>query len=60
MAKRKRTKLKHGTNAAAKPRAEVRLHKAPWDMGADGPANAARESVIADASEPEVCNRRKT
>jgi len=54
MAKRKRTKLKHGTNATAKPRAEVRLHNAPWDMGADGPANAARESVIADASEPEV------
>lgn len=54
MAKAKKRRLKHGTKATAQPRQKVRVHPAPWDMGADGPANRARDSVVMDASEPEV------
>ena len=54
MAAKKKRRLKHGTKALAKPRSKVRLQPTPWDMGADGPANKARESEIVDASDPEV------
>lgn len=54
MAKTKKRRLKHGTKATAKPRSAVRLNPAPWDMGADGPANKARASAVMDAGEPEI------
>lgn len=51
---RRRTKLKKGTNAKAQPRALVSVASSPWDMGATGPANRARESRIEDGVDPEV------
>lgn len=54
MAAKKRRRLKHGTKATAKPRAQVRLNPAPWDMGADGPASRSRESDVVEAADPEV------
>lgn len=53
MTKRK-AKLKRGTRDLAKPRSQVRLMPCPWDFGATGPANRARESEIVDAAEPEI------
>lgn len=52
--KSRRGKLKKGTNAKAKPRALVSVMASPWDMGATGPANAARESRIEEGVSPEV------
>lgn len=54
MAAKKKRRLKHGTKATAKPTSSVSVAPMPWDMGADGPANRARESVVVDAAEPEV------
>ena len=54
MAAKRKRKLKHGTKKTAQPRAKVRLHSTPWDMGADGPANKARESVVVEAIDPDV------
>jgi len=51
---RRRTKLKNGTNPKAQPRALVSLNASPWDMGADGPANRARESRVEEGVDPEV------
>ena len=52
--KRKSRKLKHGTKATAKPRQSVRVAPEPWDMGANGPANAVRESAVVEGIDPEV------
>jgi len=52
--KRKRRKLKHGTKATARPSQSVRVAPEPWDMGAPGPANRARESAVVEGVDPEV------
>lgn len=51
---KKKAKLKNGTKAIAKPASQVSVAPCPWDLGASGPANTAREQQIEDASEPEV------
>lgn len=54
MAAKRKRKLKHGTRIQAQPRAQVRLHSAPWDMGADGPASKARESAVVEGIDPDI------
>ena len=54
-AKKKKTKkLRHGTKASAKPINQVSTSRMPWDMGADGQANASRESEIVEGIDPDV------
>ena len=54
MAAKKNLKLKSGTRIRAQPRADVRLAPLPWDMGASGPANAARESAVVEGIDPDI------
>ena len=54
MAPKKKHKLRNGTHIQAQPRDKVSLHRAPWDMGASGPANIARESAVVEGIDPDI------